>query len=170
MTSRVDSMIAKGTGVMKGLGARMHGLQGVFRTLAEQHGEVAALLKRVQGDDQKRAELWPKIRQELMSHEQAELREVYPALRERVETRALADHHDREAGELSVLIGQLDATPPSSSEWGALFDQLVTRVEHHVHEEEHDIFPRAQDVIGVERAKQLEPRFLAAKQQLAAAV
>jgi len=152
------------------IGARMHGLVGVFKTLAEQHGEVSALLKRVQGDAQKRAELWPKIRQELMSHEQGEMREVYPALRERAETRALADHHDREAGELSALIGQIDATPTSSSEWGALFDQLITKVEHHVQEEEHDIFPKAQDVLGIERAKQLEPRFLAAKQQLAAAV
>jgi len=163
----MDSMIAKGSGVANAIDARLHGLSGVFKTLAEQHGEVGALLKRVRANPDKRADLWPKIRQELLSHEKGELREVYPVLRQYAETRAMAERHDQEASALSALIDRLDAIAISTNEWGAQFDQLVDMVMRHVDEEEHQIFPAAMKALGAERAKEIEPRFLAAKQQLA---
>lgn len=170
MPTRMDSMIAKGSGVAKAVEARLRGLVGVFKTLAEQHGEVSALLKRVKSDPEKRAELWPKIREELMSHEKGELREVYSVLREHAATRALADRHEAEAGELSMMIHRIHETAISSPDWLRFFDQLVELVEHHVKEEEHDIFPRAQETIGADRAREIEPLFLAAKKQIAATV
>ena len=170
MPNRMDSIISKGTGAVKGAEARLRGLVGVFKVLSEEHGEAGALLKRVKRDPAKRAELWPKIRQELVSHEKAELREVYPVLREHEQTRALADRHEAEAGQLSALIDRIHATEMASAEWGSLFDQLVDQVEQHVKEEEGEFFPKAQQVIGAARAKELEPRFLAAKKQIAMAL
>lgn len=170
MPNRMDSIISKGTGAVKGAEARLRGLVGVFKVLSEEHGEAGALLKRVKRDPAKRGELWPTIRQELVSHEKAELRELYPVLREHEQTRALADRHEAEAGQLSALIDRIDAAELSSADWGHLFDQLVDQVEQHVKEEEGEIFPKAQEVIGAARAKELEPRFLAAKKQIAMAL
>lgn len=170
MPTRMDSMIAKGTGTAKAVEARLRGLVGVFKTLSEQHGEVSAMLKRVKSDPARRADLWPKIREELMSHEKGELHEVYPALRAHPATRELADRHEAEAGELSMLIHRIHQTDMSSAEWDQQFERLVALVELHVREEEHDIFPKAQEALGAERAKELEPRFLAAKKQIATAV
>ena len=163
-------MISKGRGAVKVVEARLRGLVGVFKTLSEQHGEVGSLLKRVKNDPSKRVALWPKIRQELVSHEKAELREVYPVLSEHPETRALALQHDVEASELSMLIDRIHACEILSEEWGMLFDQLVELVEQHVREEENDIFPKAQEVMGAARAREIEPRFLSAKKQVAAAL
>lgn len=170
MPNRMDSMIAKGTGAAKAVEARLRGLVGVFKTLAEEHGEAGALLKRVKNNPAKRADLWPKIRQELVSHEKGELREVYPVLRANPETSALAERHDAEAGQLSALIERIHAADMASDEWGQLFDQLISLVEQHVAEEEHDIFPKAQEAIGADRARELEPRFLATKKQIAGTV
>jgi len=39
---------------------------------------------------------------------------------------------------------------------------------HHANEEENSIFPKAQEAIGDQAAKELEARFLSAKQQLMA--
>jgi len=165
MANRMDSMMSKGAGVMKGVKARLEGLTGVFKTLAEQHGEVSAMLKRLQGKPEKKAELWPEIRRELLSHERAEIREVYPALRQHVQLRSLADHHDQEAADLERMIERIDAAV--ADEWRPLFDQLVDTVIHHANEEENEIFPKAQEAIGEKTAKELEPRFLAAKKQVA---
>jgi len=170
MPNRMDSIISKGAGAAKAVEARLHGLVGVFKVLAEQHGEASALLKRVKSDPSKRAELWPKIRQELTSHEKGELREVYPVLREYAATRALADRHQTEADALSAQIDRIQALEMASSEWGRELERLIELVENHVREEEHDIFPKAQEAIGADRAKEIEPRFLAAKKQLAAVV
>lgn len=170
MPNRMDSMIAKTKGAAKAVEARMHGLVGVFKTLCEQHAEAGALLERVKRDPDRRAELWPKIRQELVSHEKAELREVYPVLSEHVETRALAVRHDAQASELSMMIDRIHETEMASPRWGEMLDQLIEMVERHVHEEETEIFPRAQDAIGAARARDIEPRFLAVKKQLAASL
>ena len=165
MPNRMDSMISKGAGMMKGVKARLDGLHGVFRTLAEQHGEVSAMLKRLQDKPEKKNELWPEIRRELLSHERAEMREIYPVLRQHAQTRALAEHHDQEAADLERLIEHLDM---QVGDWNMLFDQLVDAVIHHANEEENEIFPKAQDAIGDRAAKDLDARFLATKKQIAA--
>jgi hypothetical protein len=166
MPNRMDSMLSKGAGMVKGVKARLEGLTGVFKTLAEQHGEVTAMLKRLQSKPEKKAELWPEIRRELLSHERGEIRELYPVLRQHVQTRALAEHHDQEAAEMERLIERLDVA--TTDEWRQLFDQLTDAVIHHANEEETSIFPKAQEAIGDKAAKELEARFLSVQKQIMA--
>jgi hemerythrin superfamily protein len=170
MPDRIDSMISEGMGKVKAAKARISGLVGVFKTLAEQHGQIAAMLERARTSDDKFSELWPEIRRELLSHEQGEIREVYPVLRELDETRALADHHDAEAREMEQLIANIHELAAGSPARRETYQQLVDKMLHHAREEEDDIFPRAQDAIGKDEAEALEARFLAAKQQIAQAM
>lgn len=166
MATPMDQIISKGAGVAHELKARMDGLVGVFLTLAEQHGEAGALLKRAKADESKRPALWPTIRAALRSHEQGELREVYPVLREYPELKAFADRHDTEASRLSQTIDQMDRLDPVSPRFATLLDELIGLVEAHVAEEEGQIFPASQNVIGEARAKALEPKFLATAKQI----
>jgi hypothetical protein len=164
MPSRTDQMISKTKGAMKAVKATAKGLGGVFRVLMVQHGEAAALLHRAKANPSKRLELWPVIREELISHERAELRVLYPELRGLPGLTAWVDHHDREASELESLIGRLHELDPRSAGWANLFDDLIDLVERHVSEEESEIFPRAHDALGATRSRELEDRFMAAKQ------
>jgi hemerythrin superfamily protein len=142
-------------------------LVGVFRTLADEHDQVAALFHQLQQTPESSALLWPQIRRELVSHEHAEVRELYPLLRQFDETRDLADHHDQEAAELDALITRLDSMNVGTDEWIQLFDELVETVTQHAKEEEEaKIFPTAQSVIGEARAVELEAKLLATKQKL----
>lgn len=168
--SKVDSIISKGMGAAKSVKAAVTGLHGVFATLTKQHGEVAALLERAKSSDAHFGELWPKIRTELVSHERGEVREVYPALRGHAELRALCDHHDAEASELEQRIARIDELPVASAERRDAFAALVDTVLHHAKEEEQDIFPKAQDAIGKDKAERLDAMFLTAKRQVAEAV
>jgi len=47
-----------------------------------------------------------------------------------------------------------------------LFERLADTVTRHAREEETDIFPQAQRVIGKDRAKELDPKFLATQKSL----
>src|SRR5690348_139652 len=58
MATRTDELLSKGMGKAKAVKARLSGLVGLFGKLAEQHGQVSAMLKRVQSNVSKRAELW----------------------------------------------------------------------------------------------------------------
>ena len=170
MPNRMDSTLSRGMGKVKAVKARLSGLVGVFKTLAEQHGEVTVLLERAKSSNEKFAELWPTIRRELLSHEQAELRELYPVLRADAATRELADHHDAEAAELEQLIRAIDELAIGSPERAPMYQRLIDAVRDHAREEESHIFPRAQEAMGKPRAEALEARLLTAKQQLARSV
>lgn len=166
MPSRTDEMLSKGMEKAKEVKAWFTGLSGVFKTLAEQHGAVSALMNRAKaGSSDKRGELWPQIRNELLSHERGELKVVFPELRNFDATRAFAEDHDREAGELEQTIRMIDNVGIASEEGDKLFDQLVSLVKQHVSKEEGEIFPKSQEVLGEDRTNSLEARYLQAQQE-----
>jgi hemerythrin superfamily protein len=82
----------------------------------------------------------------------------------------LADQHDTEAKELEQLIHRLDVLEISSDAWGRLFEQLANTVMAHATEEETEVFPLAQSVLGEARARHLDAKFLATKKRLAQSV
>jgi len=166
MANRMDQAIAKTKGVAKAVKARVDGLTGVFATLVRQHGEAAALLDAVKRDRDKRGELWPKLRVALLTHERAEMRVIYPELRMRDELRALANRHDAEADALERMIHDLEEVEMDGDTWGNLFERLADTVAHHAKEEENEIFPIAQRVIGKDRAKELDSKFQNAQRSL----
>jgi hemerythrin superfamily protein len=165
MPNRIEKAASETMGAMKSAKAAVKGLTGVFRHLMEEHGKVAALMKRVSmsSDDRVRAEVFPTIRKDLLGHETGELKAVYPVLAEYPETTAIAEEHAQQAGELEQAIRELDKLSFADAGWGPAFDRLATLVEQHVAQEENEYFPKAQKVIGDERAKELLPAFEAAK-------
>jgi len=168
MPNKMEELGEKGAGKVKGAVAAVKGLTGVFNTLAQQHGEASALLKQAKaaGDSKKRIDLWLKIRTELLSHERAELKVVYPALREHKGLEQIAEEHQNEASELERRIMELDGIDPASGTWKAKLTALIDLVQHHVDEEENEWFPEAVDVIPDAESKELEGRFLAQKEAI----
>ncbi len=94
--SSFDKAASEAMGAVKVVKAAFKGLKGVFATAMKQHGQATAILKRIHGssDVEVRRALWPKLRGELVSHEHAEMKVIYPELRNHAETRDLADRHD----------------------------------------------------------------------------
>jgi iron-sulfur cluster repair protein YtfE (RIC family) len=162
MPNRMDKFVSRGMGEVMGARARLHGLVGVFKTLAAQHGEASALLARLENAPDRRADLWPMVKQALQAHEKGELRAVFPELRAYPELREMADRHEAEAEQLDELIARVDATELASGNFDSALDALVKTIKAHVNEEETQIFPTAQRVIGVSAAKALEVKFMAA--------
>jgi NhaP-type Na+/H+ and K+/H+ antiporter len=165
MPTIMDSLRSKGRGIAEELAARSKGLVGVFARLSKEHGEVSALLDRVRAEPTKRADLWSKIRLELLGHEHGELETLYAELRTHPNGRDLADLHDAEAAQLDALIRSVDGAAVDSETWLATFEQLAIAVATHAEEEETELFPQAQDLIGKDRAKSLDDAFVAAKQR-----
>jgi hemerythrin superfamily protein len=160
----VDEVATTAMGGMKAAKATLEGLSGVFRQLATEHGEVSALLQHIKmsSDPKVRAEMFPKIRAELLSHEKGELAVVYPALRAHPETQEMADQHDREASQLEKVINELSAMPVQSDTWELTLSTMIDLVQRHVAEEENQIFPAGQRVLG-KQSEALLARYEAAR-------
>jgi hemerythrin superfamily protein len=165
MPNRMEKGMSEVMGAVKDVKAGVKGLTGVFKHLMEEHGKVGALIKRVSmsSDEDVRAKLFPTIRSELLGHETGELKAVYPVLAEYPETSHIAEEHANQASDLKQAIAQVDRLSFSDAGWGPAFDRLATLVDKHVAQEESDFFPKAQKVIGDERAKELLATFEAAK-------
>jgi len=165
MSNPIEQVAAKAMGTVKAVQAGFNGLRGVFLHLAEEHGEVGALMKSLSKstDAQFRREHFPHIRAELLAHEKGELSEVYPVLANYQSMRDVVLKHNDQAHTLEKAIADVDAQDFSSPEWGSAFTRLLGLVQAHVEEEEHEFFPRAQQVVDEDESKALLKRYEAAK-------
>lgn len=168
MPNTIENAVAKVAGKAAAVDARFRGLKGVFTKLAEQHHEVNVLLLSAESatDVTKRRSLWETIRKQLLSHEQAELRELYPVLEAYPALRDIVRRHASEASELEMLIRRLDGIGVSADEWLPTLSQLKASVTAHAEEEERVFFPQSQQVIGEHASALLEQPFLQAKKTL----
>lgn len=166
----IEKAAAKMAGKTANVEARFKGLRGVFAKLAEQHHEAGALLSSAEKatDHTKRRDLWREIRKELLSHEHAELLEIYPVLEGYAATRDIARIHAEHAGELEELIRVVDSIATQSEAWRPAVQGLIVRISEHVAEEEQRFFPQAQAALGEERVKKLEEPFLKAQERMKA--
>jgi hemerythrin superfamily protein len=164
MTNKIEELASKAVGTAKAAKATLEGLNGVFRHLVREHGEVSALLLRLKtsSDPKVRRELWPTIRKELLSHEQAEKREVYPAFRSDPDTQSMADEHDTDAEELEEAINEVTSTAPDTPAWQPALERLIQLVQEHVRDEEEVYFPIA-DRVFKDRSDDMLQRFETAK-------
>jgi len=165
MNKAMAETAAKGAGVAKAATARLKGLFGVFNTLARQHAEAKSLLKRLANTDERdtQIELWPTLRAELISHERAELDEVYPVMEQHGMLHEVVLQHQNEAEQLEAAIGDIDAASYGTPEWTTRVRALEALVAAHAKEEEEQFFPRAEDVLEPETIKDLDQRYKAAQ-------
>jgi len=96
---------------------------------------------------QERAALWRKLKPALEVHEQIEDAALYEPLardaRDRdVQLAEWKDQHARQVKDPERLMHSIDSIDPEDEQWLERVKELRTALEHHIHQEEHEIFPR----------------------------
>jgi Hemerythrin HHE cation binding domain len=136
-------------------------LSGVFWKLAQEHGELNASLVRLRMTSslELRALLFPIFRDELLAHERGELEVVYATLERYDATHWIALAHRRHAQHLQRLIERVSELPFDGEAWSYAFAHLADTIGQHSAEEEDELFPTAQRVMGAEAAQTLLVRY-----------
>jgi|SRR5512133_1731675 hemerythrin superfamily protein len=80
---------------------------------------------------------------ELTLHTQLEEQIFYPATRESISDQDMLDEAEVEHASAKDLIAQIQAGDPSDPKWAAKVSVLGEYVDHHVEEEENQMFPKA---------------------------
>jgi hemerythrin superfamily protein len=141
------------------------GRHDAVSVLKGQHREVEALFKQVLDSEnvRDRQELLGQIAHALTVHTRIEEEIFYPAVRslatEDIET--LIDEAFEEHHVVDLVLGELPRVNPRDDRFDAKMTVLSELVEHHVKEEERDMFKRAQE-LGKERLEELGARLEAA--------
>jgi hemerythrin superfamily protein len=145
-----------------------------FTLLKADHKKVAGILEKIDSTTERgvktREELFRQLKTELDVHARIEETIFYPALEEAEETREITLEAFEEHRLVKQLLGELDKMDKDEEQWTARFTVLKENIEHHVEEEEDEMFPKARKVLSEAEAEALGTRLEEAKnEQLKAA-
>ena len=130
-------------------------------------GSVSALFAQFEETDDtaEKQRLFEKIRQELTVHAEVEENLFYPRLVGEEETEEITEEAYEEHQEVKNLLSQIEAMSPSDDSWEATVLELRDAVEHHVEEEEGEMFEKARDVLSAEEIEEIGDEIQAEKQK-----
>jgi hemerythrin-like domain-containing protein len=139
----------------------------VFTLLKSDHKKVAGILEKIDATTERgvktREELFAQLKTELDVHTRIEETIFYPALKKADETRDITLEAFEEHRLVKQLLGELDSLGKGQEEWTAKFTVLKESIEHHVEEEEGEMFTKARKVLREEDADALGTQMEAAK-------
>ena len=144
-----------------------------FELLKTDHERVAGILEDIENTTERaskgREELFMRLKSELDLHAQIEEEIFYPALEESDETRDITLEAYEEHRLVKQLLAELESEPKDTEEWTAKFSVLKENIEHHVEEEEGEMFKKARRALSREEIESLGNQLQQAKQQAKAA-
>jgi hypothetical protein len=120
--------------------------------LKNEHEKAKQAFGDIQGaSGGQRAELWAKLEPELKAHEEIEEVALYGPVAQEVGAKDQTlnewqEHHHEEVTEAEALIEEIDGLDPTADEWMDKVEELKETLEHHIQEEEGNIWPRIEQV------------------------
>ncbi len=140
-----------------------------FTLLQNDHAEVSAMFKQLEATDEtqaaQRQQIFTQLQQALDIHAHIEETILYPVLKQAAETREITEEAYDEHQEIKDLLAQLAMTPADNEDWTDTLDELKDNVEHHVAEEEGEMFDKAREVLSQQQIDDLGTRMQQEKQQ-----
>lgn len=121
--------------------------------LKEDHREVEDLIAQLEGGADK--DTFMKLKSSLELHTQIEEEIYYPALEGKDETDELVSDAYEEHDEVDELLKEMSGTDVTSEEFQDLLKQLKESINHHVKEEENELFPKSEEVLGAETLEKM---------------
>jgi hemerythrin superfamily protein len=127
--------------------------------LKKQHRQVEKLFKQCEKteDARQRRQFMEQIASALRLHTKLEEEVFYPAVREIGSSKAeeMIDEAFEEHHVVDLVLAELPKVDPEDERFQAKMTVLSELVEHHVEEEEEEMFPMAEKKLGAERIKEL---------------
>lgn len=141
-----------------------------FGLLEGDHKKVKKLLKELEETTERgvktRRELFAKIKQELMVHETLEEELLYPTLKEYERTKEVSLEGYEEHHVVNEIMAEIEDVPVDDERWAAKFAVMKENLEHHIEEEEEEMFVAARKVLDPGRVERLGDQMEQRKKEL----
>jgi hypothetical protein len=105
-----------------------------------------------------RAEILDTVSTLLTAHERIEEEIFYPALKEHPNAKDLVLEGYQEHHVVDLIVGELQDLVENDERWGAKFKVMKENIEHHIEEEEGEMFRAARKVFSEEELEALGER------------
>jgi hypothetical protein len=137
--------------------------------LTDDHDRMRDLLSRLESTTERgvktRTELFATIKGELTVHEIIEEEIFYPELKAHPKAKDIVLEGYEEHHVVDLVMAELEDLPVEDETWGAKAEVMRENVEHHMEEEEGDMFKAARSVFDKAELEDLGERMAARKTQ-----
>lgn len=146
----------------------------LFELLQKDHDRVKGILEDLSETSEKaektRRTGFDRLKEELIPHMRAEEQAFYPVLKSLEETRELAlealeEHHVAE-----TVLSELGSMSMTDEAWTAKLQVFQELLEHHIEEEEGEIFDQAEEVLDEDQLQDIMQQVQSIKQEAKASV
>jgi hemerythrin-like domain-containing protein len=138
--------------------------------LEEDHRKMKKLLSQLESTTERgvktREELFATVEDELTVHETIEEEIFYPALKEHPKTKEIALEAYEEHHVVDMVMAEIEDVPYDDETWGAKFKVMKENIEHHIEEEENEMFKQARQVFEEDELESLGEQMRLRKEQL----
>jgi hypothetical protein len=135
--------------------------------LKTDHDKVKKLLSELESTTERgvqtRERLYTTIRKELTVHEIIEEEIFYPTLKQHPKAADIVMEGYEEHHVVDLLMGELDALAYDDEQWGPKAKVMKENIEHHIEEEEGDMFTKARQVFDKGELEELGAQMAARK-------
>ena len=132
--------------------------------LKNDHDKVKKLLTELESTTERgvktRSELFATIKGELMVHETIEEEIFYPELKAHPKAKDIVLEGFEEHHVADLIVNELREVATNDEAWGAKFKVLKESIEHHIEEEEGNMFRLARGIFSREELRLLAARML----------
>jgi hypothetical protein len=134
------------------------------------HDKVKAMLDKLDKTTERaevtRTDGLQDLKAELTVHETIEEELLYPALMEFAKTKDITLEAFEEHHVVDSIMAELEATDIEDEAWAAKLTVMKESLEHHIEEEEDDMFKKARQVMDDSELEKLGDRMVARKAEL----
>ncbi|QOL81243.1 hemerythrin domain-containing protein [Pseudooceanicola spongiae] len=143
-------------------------MTSIYDAIKKDHARHRELLDKIAdttGASPERESAWDEFYHDVKSHAAAEEETFYSTLMSETWGQDSARHSVHEHEQMDEIMEELRETDMSSPAWLTRFKVLKHDYEHHMDEEEDEVFTRAKKVIGKEDNDAFGAKFLARKSE-----
>ena len=138
-----------------------------FELLKQDHDNVKRLCDELDeaNTTERRRQLFAAIEGEVRLHEECEEKVLYPTLRAHPKLKDIVLEGYQEHHVVDVIMGELRNLDASDETWPAKAKVMHENLEHHIEEEEGEMFPKARKELSKEQIQELGRQMQAIKDQ-----
>lgn len=137
-------------------------METIYDILIREHKVVADLFQQALRDNSRETLL--KIKAEIDPHMAGEEELFYSVLEQKEELLDLVNHAYEEHDEARSIMSELEGMKEKDKNWTSKIKELKESIEHHVEEEESEVFEEARKVISQKKAEEIAQQYLEFKQ------
>jgi iron-sulfur cluster repair protein YtfE (RIC family) len=146
----------------------------LFQQFKKDHQRIATLFKTLSQTTTKalktRNEMFRRLKEELETHSSLEEDIFYAMLSCHKEAETIVKKAKQDHKEAKKRLKELTRLPRNEEEWGKKLDQLRKKIEHHVREEEDQMFPKARKLLSDEQLEDMASRIEEERKEMAESV